>query len=705
MKKIGSVLLTVLMLLSFALPIGAATADTPDAELYILEDAYTSYISIPQIFLQSYKIGGGSTAAYRVVQGDSAQVDKNGLVTPVATTYYWYGNVGYSYKLEGQEPTRVTTSYTLGKTVIEVTEGTRKYRVCVEVKSYGAYYANQVMDDFIKNTITADMTDVQKLDSVAKFTAQHEYSAKYSGATSMIICGGGDCWASTDLIIQLSKKLGFDAWSRNGNRDAGAGSGHMNAMVQLPDGTYYEVEAGYYEPAPRYYSVIKRTSLYSYRSYNGGIEVYQYDGKTCDSDMVIPSQIDGKTVKSIGEKFISMHQEVETVTIPNTVTRIADSAFNSCSNLKKINLPSALESLGEFVFTNCTKLTEISGSSAKYTAAAGAIYSKDMMTLLYVPAVSHIDIPKTVRSVAPYAFYYNCNIEQITLPVSVTTLGEGAFGDCSRLKQVTMPGNALTEIGDFAFAKCVALEKIEFPASVTTIGDGVFMYDTKLVYVGIPESVSKIGDKAFANCRNAVIYGSPASYAEVYAKEHDIPFVPVLNLYDANSGIYVHLTNAQGISKDAVLQVRITEQTSTKITYILSLTQNGIPIPCEADMTVKIPIPQNMSDINCKLYQKSANGLYTEVQAVREKNYMVYTTNCLGEYILTTETILNTVRGDVNNDGKVNATDARWVLQAASGSRLLPDAQKQAADVNGDGQITAVDARWILQAASGTRVL
>jgi len=27
------------------------------------------------------------------------------------------------------------------------------------------------------------------------------------------------------------------------------------------------------------------------------------------------------------------------------------------------------------------------------------------------------------------------------------------------------------------------------------------------------------------------------------------------------------------------------------------------------------------------------------------------------------------------------------------------------ADVNGDGQITAIDARWILQAASGSRTL
>ncbi len=62
-------------------------------------------------------------------------------------------------------------------------------------------------------------------------------------------------------------------------------------------------------------------------------------------------------------------------------------------------------------------------------------------------------------------------------------------------------------------------------------------------------------------------------------------------------------------------------------------------------------------------------------------------------------------KGDVNGDGKVNAIDARWVLQAASGARELSEAQTYQADANGDGKVNAVDARWILQAASGSRQL
>ena len=63
------------------------------------------------------------------------------------------------------------------------------------------------------------------------------------------------------------------------------------------------------------------------------------------------------------------------------------------------------------------------------------------------------------------------------------------------------------------------------------------------------------------------------------------------------------------------------------------------------------------------------------------------------------------ILADVNNDTKVNAIDAKLVLQYVSGSRSFTAEQMMAADVNGDGQVNAIDAKWILQIASGNRVL
>ncbi len=60
--------------------------------------------------------------------------------------------------------------------------------------------------------------------------------------------------------------------------------------------------------------------------------------------------------------------------------------------------------------------------------------------------------------------------------------------------------------------------------------------------------------------------------------------------------------------------------------------------------------------------------------------------------------------GDVDGNNKVNAIDARYVLQKASGARELSDLGLNTGDVNRDGKVNAVDARWILQFASGARL-
>ena len=57
--------------------------------------------------------------------------------------------------------------------------------------------------------------------------------------------------------------------------------------------------------------------------------------------------------------------------------------------------------------------------------------------------------------------------------------------------------------------------------------------------------------------------------------------------------------------------------------------------------------------------------------------------------------------GDVNNDGKVNAADARLVLRRAAQLVTFTADQDWLADVDDDGDVTAKDARIILRVAAG----
>lgn len=500
MKKITASLLTLVLVLCM-LPVTAAAAS--QITLYGLDSWAEEYLTMPSDKAVSYQID--IKGSYQVISGDSVSVSADGLITPRYLTFYWYGGFGTTFPMEGQEPTAITRDCNYGDSVVRVYHDGQYTDLTVTVVNYAEEYANDVMDQYLAAHPTDTMSGREKIVLACQFAAGYDYSVSASGATGMILTGGGDCWASTDAIIKLCKKMGLKAWARNANRDPGAGSGHENVMIEA-DGTYYEADAGYVGTAPRYYSVTERTSLYSYRynSQYGGIELYQYDGYETPAAFDVPAEVDGYTVVGIGEKFLVMDSAVQTVRLPSTVRYIANSAFNSCTELTSINLPASLTELGDFVFTACHKLTDITcdpGNEAFY-AENGCIYDRDQTVLLYAPAVETVTLPETVTRIADYAFYYNHAIRSITLPATVHELGEGAFGDCTALETVELAEGGLTALPDFAFAYCSSLKKVI-----------------------VPDSVTQMSEYIFYNGAQPTIYGNSGSYAAQFAAEQKLRFV------------------------------------------------------------------------------------------------------------------------------------------------------------------------------------
>ena len=60
---------------------------------------------------------------------------------------------------------------------------------------------------------------------------------------------------------------------------------------------------------------------------------------------------------------------------------------------------------------------------------------------------------------------------------------------------------------------------------VVSIGKEAFMYNFRLESIRIPDSVERIGEDAFYMCNKLTIHAPAGSYAEIYAKENNIPFV------------------------------------------------------------------------------------------------------------------------------------------------------------------------------------
>ena len=250
----------------------------------------------------------------------------------------------------------------------------------------------------------------------------------------------------------------------------------MNAMVKGSDGKYYEAEAGYSGKAPRMYNVTERDSLFSYRTSSslGGIEVYQYDGKEMPETLTIPSEINGKTVVSIGESFVSLKSGIKKVIIPDTVKNIGNSAFNTCYDLEELNLPKSLETIGDFALINSTKLTRITApDGCAFTVKQGAVFDKALTTLYTAPQTSELELPQTLKTIMPYAFYYNNNIKKIAVPSGVTEIGEGTFGNCDSLEWIILP-ESITKIDNFAFANN-KVKEIVLPGSAA-LSEYTFYY-------------------------------------------------------------------------------------------------------------------------------------------------------------------------------------------------------------------------------------
>ena len=181
------------------------------------------------------------------------------------------------------------------------------------------------------------------------------------------------------------------------------------------------------------------------------------------------------------------------VTIPDEVTAIGDSAFADCETLTSVTIPSGVKSLGEGAFAGCT-------------------------------ALGSVTLPEGLKDLGTETFAYCTALTEITIPGSVSEIGESVFAGCTALRSVTIPDGVKT-IGESAFAGCTALTEVTLPESVTAIGDSAFYDCTELTGVVIPAAVKSIGSDAFADCPFLIIYGGTNATVMAYARENEIPFL------------------------------------------------------------------------------------------------------------------------------------------------------------------------------------
>ena len=446
-------------------------ADTVIAkEISFYSAASDSPVQVPDTYEQEHQITladlgltSGTITNYSIGQysvtvpgesfgGSSVKVTTDGLLTPGC--WYWKGGMGSSSPVDGYTRTTPYVGYTVIRVTVKDNNKTSYYYILAHNYNYLEKYGDDMIDKFIAENITPDMSIKEIVTAATRWTAEKYSYGNNQSYYNMIAYGYGDCWASADLINTICQRCGLHSWIRNANRDSGAGSGHKNAIIEDPEnGVWYIGEAGYGGDAPRYYNVDTRRSLFCYRiktysNDNPTCEVYQLDGDTdtyqSTTVIEVPSKLDKYKVVSVGDKFIMSNTVVQRVILPDTVTSIGVASFHSCSSLTDLNIPAGVTSIGNSAFHSCTK------------------------------------------------------IKRIVLPDAVTSIGDSAFLGCSSLASMSIP-SGVSAIGASTFQRCVSLGSISIPSSVTSIGKNAFSGCTSLtdVYFGGTEeewNTIEIGD-------------------------------------------------------------------------------------------------------------------------------------------------------------------------------------------------------------------
>ena len=418
------------------------------------------------------------------------------------------------------------------------------------------------------------------------------------------------------------------------------------------------------------------------------------------------------TIKTIPDFAFENCIGLTEITIPDSVEGIGSSAFKGCSSLSSINIPTSVKRIDELAFESTSWLREKQSKSP-------FVIINDILINGQAVTENDVIIPDGVKTIGSYAFL-STGITSVTIPNSVTDIEYAAFGDCKSLSVVDIPdsvtylggdifdgtaflnnkqkqnpmlvingmlvdasacsGNVtvpegITKICDFAFDSCEELTSVTLPDTLTDIGECAFAWSENLSTVNFGNSITEIGDSAFYSCKSLVSIDIPESVEVI------------------NEGAFQWCSSLESI----VLPNNVKEVKK----YVLA--------NCEKLDSVTILNP------SC-VFDEEGSSICQGTDFIDGKTKFIFSGKLIGDKGSTTEEYaqkqgytfiaLNGETtaykfGDPNNDGKIDANDASFILveysKLSTGAESkLSENEKTAADVNSDGKIDSKDASVIL---------
>ena len=315
-------------------------------------------------------------------------------------------------------------------------------------------------------------------------------------------------------------------------------------------------------------AVQPETQADDYHYYEGEYYPFQYIIEnnevtitSCDLNtrgaVEIPEEIDGYPVKHIGGGAFNYRQYVTSVTIPDTIETIGDSAFYF-TNMQSVYLPDSIRSIERFAFDQCdAAYVSDHVVFVPYTLEGDTSYRSYALVYFGNHLIRNMssgkctfEIPEGTLCVAGESIFSTA-FKAINIPASVVNIGDRAFLNCEANEAYTVSEDNLyysadehgvlynkdktvlisyprantathftvpetvKEIEPYAFNNCANLESVTVSEGVKSIGESAFYGCTSLVDIELPDSLREIGVFAFEetgyyldanNWKNSILY-------------------------------------------------------------------------------------------------------------------------------------------------------------------------------------------------------
>ena len=193
----------------------------------------------------------------------------------------------------------------------------------------------------------------------------------------------------------------------------------------------------------------------------------------------------------------------------------------------------------------CAVLMALRALAATWTDESGNVWTYNGSTITAVTIeTTALAIPSTLGGNAVTGFnkevFAGKNVVRVTIPSSVTAIPDNAFLDCARLSIVTVQGQGLGSIGNYAFKGCKNLQSFVIPDSVTSLGRGAFSGCESLSSITIGDGVKTLPGVDFTTySASTTVYSDNSANTSLYGPYDNGLFYNCTSLETINWGANV----------------------------------------------------------------------------------------------------------------------------------------------------------------------